>query len=83
LAIVRQVADQQGGRIGAEPAPGGGTLMRLRFARAERVDPGAEDLHGGDTRSAAADRDLVAGAGSTPEPEPTAPALAGRERNRS
>jgi two-component system sensor histidine kinase MprB len=32
LAIVRQVVDQQGGSVAAEPAPGGGTLMRLRLA---------------------------------------------------
>ncbi len=31
LAIVRQVATQLGGSITAEPAPGGGTLMRLRL----------------------------------------------------
>jgi two-component system sensor histidine kinase MprB len=31
LAIVRQVAEQLGGAIAAEPAPGGGTLMRLRL----------------------------------------------------
>jgi two-component system sensor histidine kinase MprB len=37
LAIVRQVADQQGGSVLAGPAPGGGTLMRLRL-------PGAEPL---------------------------------------
>jgi len=46
LAIVRQVADQQGGSVSAEPAPDGGTLMRLRLARAETVagepDLGAE-----------------------------------------
>ncbi|HTU80399.1 MAG TPA: HAMP domain-containing sensor histidine kinase [Solirubrobacteraceae bacterium] len=37
LAIVRQVAVQQGGSVGAEPAPGGGTLMRLRLPGAEAV----------------------------------------------
>jgi two-component system sensor histidine kinase MprB len=37
LAIVRQVAEQHGGSISAEPAPGGGTLMRLRL-------PGAQDV---------------------------------------
>jgi two-component system, OmpR family, sensor histidine kinase MprB len=31
LAIVRQVADQHDGSVAAEPAPGGGTLMRLRM----------------------------------------------------
>ncbi len=80
LAIVRQVADQQGGRIGAEPAPGGGTLMRLRFARTERVDPGAEDLHGGGTRPTAANGASAGGASGMPDADPTAPALAGRER---
>ena len=29
LAIVKQVADAHGGAVAAEPAPGGGTLMRL------------------------------------------------------
>ncbi len=37
LAIVRQVAMQQEGAVSAEPAPGGGTLVRLRL-------PGAEPL---------------------------------------
>jgi two-component system, OmpR family, sensor histidine kinase MprB len=37
LAIVRQVAEQQGGSVGAEHPPGGGTLMRLRFAGAEQA----------------------------------------------
>jgi signal transduction histidine kinase len=32
LAIVRQVVDQHGGSVTAEPATGGGTLMRLRLA---------------------------------------------------
>ena len=35
LAIVRQVADQHGGSVVAERAPGGGTLMRLRLPGAE------------------------------------------------
>jgi two-component system sensor histidine kinase MprB len=39
LAIVRQVVDQQGGSISAEPAPGGGTLMRMRLPGAERAAP--------------------------------------------
>jgi two-component system sensor histidine kinase MprB len=30
LAIVRQVAEAHGGAVSAEPAPGGGTLMRMR-----------------------------------------------------
>jgi two-component system sensor histidine kinase MprB len=29
LAIVRQVAELHGGTVGAEPAPGGGALLRL------------------------------------------------------
>jgi two-component system, OmpR family, sensor histidine kinase MprB len=37
LAIVRQVIEQHGGSIAAEAAPGGGTLMRVRLPRAERV----------------------------------------------
>jgi two-component system sensor histidine kinase MprB len=31
LAIVKQVADAHGGQVAAEPAEGGGTLMRLRL----------------------------------------------------
>jgi two-component system sensor histidine kinase MprB len=38
LAIVRQVVSQQGGSVTAEPAPGGGTLMRLRLPGAEALD---------------------------------------------
>jgi two-component system sensor histidine kinase MprB len=37
LAIVRQVVDQQGGTVAAEPASGGGTLMRMRLAGAESL----------------------------------------------
>jgi two-component system sensor histidine kinase MprB len=40
LAIVRQVAAQLGGAINAEPAPGGGTLMRLRLPGLEPVPTG-------------------------------------------
>jgi two-component system, OmpR family, sensor histidine kinase MprB len=39
LAIVRQVAVQQRGSVTAEPAPGGGTLMRLSLPGAETVEP--------------------------------------------
>ncbi len=39
LAIVRQVAHQHGGTVTAEPAPGGGTLMRLRLPGAEALTP--------------------------------------------
>jgi two-component system sensor histidine kinase MprB len=38
LAIVRQVAEQHGGSVSAEPAPGGGTLMRLRLPGATAVE---------------------------------------------
>ncbi|HEX5225241.1 MAG TPA: HAMP domain-containing sensor histidine kinase [Solirubrobacteraceae bacterium] len=37
LAIVRQVADQLGGSITAEPAPGGGTIMRLTLPTADAL----------------------------------------------
>jgi len=33
LAIVREVAEAHGGSVTAEDAPGGGALLRLRFAR--------------------------------------------------
>jgi hypothetical protein len=42
LAIVRQVATRQRGGIAAEPAPGGGTLMRLRLPGAETLDAGVD-----------------------------------------
>jgi two-component system, OmpR family, sensor histidine kinase MprB len=45
LAIVRQVAEQHGGSVSAQPAPGGGTLMRLRLPSASPV----ESLPGLDT----------------------------------
>lgn len=38
LAIVRQVAEQHGGSISAQPAPGGGTLMRLRLPDVSPVE---------------------------------------------
>lgn len=38
LAIVRQVAEQHGGSVSAEPAPEGGTLMRLRLPGAGPVE---------------------------------------------
>jgi two-component system, OmpR family, sensor histidine kinase MprB len=43
LAIVRQVVDQQGGRVSAERADGGGTLMRVALAGAETLSPDALD----------------------------------------
>jgi two-component system sensor histidine kinase MprB len=39
LAIVRQVAEAHGGTVSAEPAPGGGTLMRLRVADRNGTTP--------------------------------------------
>ncbi|HTR73003.1 MAG TPA: HAMP domain-containing sensor histidine kinase [Solirubrobacteraceae bacterium] len=42
LAIVRQVAEQHGGSVRAERAPGGGTLMRVILPGAEPLD--REDL---------------------------------------
>jgi two-component system sensor histidine kinase MprB len=41
LAIVKQVAEQHGGSVWAESAPGGGTCMRLRLPGCERV-PGED-----------------------------------------
>ena len=38
LAIVRQVAEQHSGSVSAQPAPGGGTLMRLRLPGAGPVE---------------------------------------------
>ncbi len=43
LAIVRQVAAQHGGSITAEPAPGGGTLMRLRLPGMEAIEASQGD----------------------------------------
>ncbi|MGP0102817.1 MAG: ATP-binding protein [Solirubrobacteraceae bacterium] len=59
LAIVRQVATQQGGSVTAAPAPGGGTLMRLRL-------PGAETFDGvdGDRQDGAALGERANGAGA-------------------
>ena len=42
LAIVRQVVDQHGGSVVAEPAPGGGTIMRMRLPASEVVEPEQE-----------------------------------------
>jgi two-component system, OmpR family, sensor histidine kinase MprB len=57
LAIVRQVAEQHGGSVTAESAPGGGTLMRLRLAGAETIDPEAsESASPSDARRAADSR---------------------------
>ncbi len=56
LAITRQVAAQQGGTVTAEPAPGGGTLMRLRLSGVEPLpaDGGLPAEDGVDARAAAA-----------------------------
>jgi two-component system sensor histidine kinase MprB len=37
LAIVRQVVEQHGGSVSAEPAPGGGTIMRMRLPASMEV----------------------------------------------
>jgi two-component system, OmpR family, sensor histidine kinase MprB len=52
LAIVRQVVEQHGGSILAETAPGGGTLMRVRLPRAERVCAGSIPTERGDALAA-------------------------------
>jgi len=52
---VRQVAGQHGGAVAAEPAPGGGTLMRLRLPGAEPLNPAAGRLDA-DHRDTDADR---------------------------
>ncbi len=62
LAIVRQVALQQGGSVTSEPAPGGGTLMRLRLPGAEPLDGAGDELGGG--RGAGAE--AIAAAGPPP-----------------
>jgi two-component system sensor histidine kinase MprB len=43
LAIVRQVAGQHGGSVTAQPAAGGGTLMRLWLPGAEAAEPEPQD----------------------------------------
>ena len=55
LAIVRQVAEAHGGTIDFEPAPGGGTLMRLRL-------PLHDAAHDGAFETPAAGADAGAGA---------------------
>jgi two-component system sensor histidine kinase MprB len=39
LAIVRQIAEAHGGSAGVEPAPGGGSVFRLRLPPLERLEP--------------------------------------------
>jgi two-component system sensor histidine kinase MprB len=52
LAIVRQVAEQMGGAIAAEPAPGGGTLMRLRLPGLEPASDEPDEQSAGERRPA-------------------------------
>jgi two-component system sensor histidine kinase MprB len=47
LAIVQQVAVQLGGSIAAEPAPGGGTLMRLSLPSSEPLESVLASAHSG------------------------------------
>jgi two-component system sensor histidine kinase MprB len=57
LAIVRQVVEQHGGSIAAGAAPGGGTSMRVRLPRAERVS--AESIATGRAEALAPHRAAV------------------------
>ena len=59
LAIVRQVADQLGGSVTAEPAADGGTLMRLRLPGAEPLDVDCAELEGTGERLQASDPSAV------------------------
>jgi two-component system sensor histidine kinase MprB len=63
LAIVRQVAGQHGGSVSAEPAAGGGTLMRLRLPGAESIEP---DALSGPQPTAAPDPPELAGRARSP-----------------
>jgi len=78
LSIVRRVAEAHGGTIAFEPAPGGGTLMRLRLPLAElNASPGeapGEASGGG--------RELDGSDETAPKP-PRARLGAGRSRLRS
>jgi two-component system, OmpR family, sensor histidine kinase MprB len=62
LAIVRQVAAEHAGTITAEPAPGGGTLMRLRL-------PGAEALTSSPASSPEGQGKAASSSASSPEGE--------------
>jgi two-component system sensor histidine kinase MprB len=69
LAIVRQVALQHRGSVLAEPAPGGGTLMRLRLPGAEQAQPdsaGDGEGHGGGSRGGAPPEHASEPAGTHP-----------------
>jgi two-component system sensor histidine kinase MprB len=61
LAIVRQVAEAHGGTIRFEPAPGGGTLMRLRLPTRDGPAPENEEPPSPPRERASA------GAGAPPE----------------
>jgi two-component system, OmpR family, sensor histidine kinase MprB len=67
LAIVRQVVDQHGGRVAAEAAAGGGTLMRLLLPGAEALEPDA---------SASRAQELARGTAGPADPAPADPAPA-------
>ena len=90
LAIVRQVAEQHGGSVAAEPAPGGGTLMRLRLPGAETLESPMRRTHrsrdaAGKRRGAARRRDGRApstGATSVAAHECAACALLGAKARR-
>ena len=94
LAIVRQVVEQQGGRVDAERATGGGTLMRLCLARAESIEPDAAESRAqsvtppapapappAPTSSASASASADANATGSPTASPAE--LAGAERSRA
>ncbi len=59
LAIVRQLAVLQGGAVTAEPAPGGGTIMRLRL-------PGMEPAPATPEGEDCPEQDAAAAGGSLP-----------------
>jgi two-component system sensor histidine kinase MprB len=80
LAIVRQVVEQQGGRVDAERAPGGGTLMRLCFARAESIELDAAESRPNGLAPPGSPSAPPAAAGSAAEPSTE---LAGAERSRA
>ena len=73
LAVVREIALGHGGMVTADPAPGGGTVMRFRLPGRRRPDPAAEDTrpdrparrHGGEPGASAPAR-APPGAGGSP-----------------
>jgi len=80
LAIVRQVVEQQGGRVDAERAPSGGTLMRLCLARAESIEPDAAESR---AQSVTPRAPAPAPADATGSPAASPAELAGAERSRA